>query len=189
MSLFRPMMLRTQFIAAARPAWRSAYAVRFSSTSTSTTETIVLPRLQSDLKMAMRAKNKPALNVIRALQAEIINASKTAKPIETDGALYALVQKQIKSSSAAIDEFTAAKRDDLISKEQEQLNVLRKYSDEIPKVAESEVDSIIGTVVAELQEGKKTFGSIMGKVMGAIKGRPYDIDYVQRKIEEIVGKK
>ena len=189
MSLFRPLMLRAQFVVAARPACRSAIAVRFSSTSASTSTETVLPRLQADLKAAMRAKNKPTLNVIRALQAEIINASKTAKPIETDGALYSLVQKQIKSSTASIEEFTAAKRDDLVSKEQEQLDVLRKYADEIPKVAESELDSIINTVAAELQEGKRTFGSVMGKVMGAIKGRPHDIEYVQRKIEELVGKK
>jgi uncharacterized protein YqeY len=181
------MMLRSQLVAAARPACRSAVAVRFSSTSTSTDT--VLPRLQADLKAAMRAKNKPTLNVIRALQAEIINASKTAKPIETDGALYSLVQKHIKSSTASIEEFTAAKREDLVSKEQEQLDVLNKYADEIPKVAESELDTIISTVVAELQEGKRTFGSVMGKVMGAIKGRPHDIEYVQRKIEEVVGKK
>jgi uncharacterized protein YqeY len=66
---------------------------------------------------------------------------------------------------------------------------LNKYADEIPKVAESELDTIISTVVAEMQEGKRTFGSVMGKVMGAIKGRPHDIEYVQRKIEEVVGKK
>lgn len=137
----------------------------------------------------MRAKNKPALNTIRALQAEIINASKTAKPITTDGAFYSLVQKQIKASSTAKEAFQAAKREDLVAKEQEQLDILQKYADEMPKVAESEVDGIIEKVVAGLEEGKATFGSVMGKVMGAIKGRPHDVEYVTRKIQETVGKK
>ncbi|KAF1843431.1 GatB/YqeY domain-containing protein [Cucurbitaria berberidis CBS 394.84] len=186
MSLFRPMLLRPNLLSSSRPLCLRT-ALRFSSTSAS--EATVLPRLQSDLKNAMRAKNKPALNTIRALQAEIINASKTAKPISTDGAFYSLVQKQIKAANTAIAEFQAAKRDDLVDKEQQQLNVLQKYADEIPKLAESEVDVIIEQAIAGLEEGKATFGSVMGKVMGAIKGRPHDVEYVTKKIQETVGNK
>ncbi|KAF2125090.1 GatB/YqeY domain-containing protein [Dothidotthia symphoricarpi CBS 119687] len=183
MSLLRSSLLRANLLAIPRPITRS---IRFSS---STTEPTILPRLQNDLKLALRAKNKPTLNVIRALQAEIINASKTAKPITTDGALYALIQKQIKASSTAIEEFQAAKRDDLVEKEQGQLDVLRKYAGEIPTVEAGELDIIIGDIAAQLEEGKRTFGSIMGKVMGALKGRPHDVEYVTSKIQELVGKK
>lgn len=123
------------------------------------------------------------------MQAEIINASKTAKPITTDGALYALIQKQIKASNTAIEEFQAAKRDDLVSKEQEQLDVLNKYAGQIPKVAESEIDELVKSVLEKLEEGKRTFGSVMGKVMGGIKGRPHDLEYVTKKIQEAIGAK
>jgi uncharacterized protein YqeY len=182
MSLFRPMFLRTTRLSScARPL-----CVRYSSTAS---EPIVLPRLQSDLKTALRSKNKPTLNVIRALQAEIINASKTAKPITTDGALYSLIQKQIKGSTTAIAEFETAKRDDLVQKEQVQLDVLRGYAQEIPKVEESEIDGLIEGAVKALEEGKRTFGSVMGRVMGGIKGRPADMEYLNKKIEEIIGKK
>jgi uncharacterized protein YqeY len=181
MSLFRPMLLRTRLAASARPI-----CLRYSSTAT---EPIVLPRLQSDLKTALRAKDKTTLNVIRSLQAEIINASKTAKPVETDGALYSLIQKQIKGITTAIQEFEAAKRDDLVQKEQEQLNVLQKYAEEIPKVEQSEVDGLIDGAVKALEEGKRTFGSIMGRVMGGLKGRPADMEYLNKKIEEAIGKK
>ncbi|KAF1361187.1 GatB/YqeY domain-containing protein [Lizonia empirigonia] len=179
-------MLRTAFSASQSARIRYA-TLRYSSTSTS--ESVVLPRLQSDLKTAMRAKNKPALNVIRALQAEIINASKTAKPIESDGALYSLVQKQIKASSASLEEFTAAKRPDLVEKEQAQLDVLKKYAEDIPKLSETDLDGIIGQAIAGFEEAKRAYGPIMGKVMGAIKGRPHDVEYVQKKIEELIGKK
>jgi uncharacterized protein YqeY len=181
MSLFRPMLLRTRLAASVRPI-----CLRYSSTAS---DPIVLPRLQSDLKTALRAKDKTSLNVIRSLQAEIINASKTAKPVETDGALYSLIQKQIKGITTAMQEFEAAKRDDLVQKEQEQLNVLRKYAEEIPKVAQSEVDGLIDGAVKALEEGKRTFGSIMGRVMGGLKGRPADMEYLNKKIEEAVGRK
>ncbi|KAF1913128.1 Yqey-like protein-domain-containing protein [Ampelomyces quisqualis] len=180
MALFRQSLLRMRLVASSRPV-----CLRYSSTAS---EPSVLPRLQADLKNALRAKNKPALSVIRALQAEIINASKTAKPITTDGALYSLIQKQIKGITAAMQEFEAAKRDDLVQKEQEQLDVLRKYADEIPKVEESEIDGLVDGVVKAL-EGKRTFGIIMGRVMVGLKGRPADMGYLNKKIEETVGQK
>lgn len=186
MALFRPAMLRTAFSPSQSACIRYA-TLRYSSTSTS--ESVVLPRLQSDLKTAMRSKNKPALNVIRALQAEIINASKTAKPIENDGTLYALVQKQIKAANATIEECTTAKRPDLVEKEQAHLDVLKKYAEDIPKLSETELNGIIDQAVAGFEEAKRAYGPIMGKVMGAIKGRPHDVDYVQKRIEELVGKK
>jgi uncharacterized protein YqeY len=181
MSLFRPILLRTRLTAPTRST-----CLRYSTT---TTEPTVLPRLQSDLKTALRSKNKPALTVIRSIQAEIINASKTAKPVTTDGALYSIIQKQIKGSTTAIHEFEAAKRDDLVQKEQEQLDVLNGYASEIPKVEESEVDGLIAAAVEKLEEGKRNVGSVMGRVMGALKGRPADMEYLNRKIAEAVGKK
>lgn len=159
--------------------------MRYSTAS----EPTILPRLQSDLKTALRSKNKPALTVIRSIQAEIINASKTAKPVATDGALYSIIQKQIKSSSTAIQEFEAAKRDDLVQKEQEQLDVLKGYANEIPKVEQSEVDSLVTAAIEKLEEGKRNFGQVMGRVMGGLKGRPADMEYLNRRIEEAVGKK
>ncbi|EUC36538.1 hypothetical protein COCCADRAFT_23661 [Bipolaris zeicola 26-R-13] len=182
MSLFRATLLQRQLFAPARVT-----CIRYASTSAP--ENIVLPRLQTDLKIAMRSKNKPALNTIRGLQAEIINASKTAKPITTDGALYSLIQKQIKASSASIEEFRNAKREDLVEKEQQNLDILKAYADEIPTVSESEVDSLVMSVVEGLEEGKRNFGSVMGKVMGAVKGRPLDVEYVTKKIQEAVGAK
>jgi hypothetical protein len=40
-----------------------------------------------------------------------------------------------------------------------------------------------------LEEGKRTFGSVMGRVIGGIKGRPVDMEGLNRMIEEVVGKK
>lgn len=137
----------------------------------------------------MRSKNKPALNVIRGLQAEIINASKTSKPIETDAAFYSLLQKRIKSSSTAIEEFQNAKREDLVAKEQEQVEVLKNFADRIPKVADTEIDELVKTAIEKLEEGKRNVGSVMGRVMGAIKGRPVDTGYLTKKIEELIGAK
>jgi uncharacterized protein YqeY len=163
------------FFRTTRLAQSSRLCLRYSTASSN--EPIVLPRLQSDLKTALRSKNKPTLNVIRSLQAEIINASKTATPVTTDGGLYKLIQKQIKSSTTAIAEFENAKREDLVTKEQEQLDVLKGYA--------SEIDGL----VQKAAEAGGSFGSVMGKVMGALKGKPADMEYLNKKVEEAVGRK
>lgn len=186
MSLFRPVLSRTSFLASARTAC-FRQSIRYSSTASS--DNTVLSSLKPDLKDAMRAKNKPALNAIRALQAEIINASKTSKPVENDAAFYSLLQKKMKAASTAIEEFQNAKREDLVAQEQEQLNVLQKYADAIPKVAESEIDELIKAALEKLEASKRNVGSVMGKVMGGIKGRPVDTTYLTKKIEEAIGGK
>ena len=67
--------------------------------------------------------------------------------------------------------------------------MLKKYAEDIPKVSEEELNGIVDQPVAGFEEAKRAYGPIMGKVMGAIKGRPHDVEYVQKKIEELVGKK
>ncbi len=97
--------------------------------------------------------------------------------------------KQIKASNTALEEFQAAKREDLVTKEQEQLDILKKYADEIPKVPESEIDDLVQKAVEQLEEGKKNLGYVMGKVMGGIKGRPHDVEYISEKIQQAIGTK
>ncbi|KAF2877655.1 Yqey-like protein-domain-containing protein [Massariosphaeria phaeospora] len=151
-----------------------------------TSSDIVIPRLKADLKDAMRAKDKPRLDVIRAILAEITNASKTAKPISSDARLYSLLQKQINAARSAIDEFSNAKRDDLVEKEQGQLKILKDYTQEIPTVSAEEMDRIVADVVQRLDKSEVKFGPIMGKVMGAMSPRPCDLDLLRGKIEEVV---
>ncbi|KAL5119139.1 hypothetical protein ACEQ8H_002846 [Pleosporales sp. CAS-2024a] len=181
MALFRPMMLRTARLTASP-------APRCLGYSTATKPT-VLPRLQSDLKYALRCRDKVTLTVIRSLQAEIINASKTTKPIETDGALYSLIQKQIKGIHTAIAEFEAAQRDDLVQKEKAQLDILNQYAAEIPRVEEREMDGLIAAAVEKLEEGKRTFGGVMGRVVAGLDGRPANMEYLNKRIEQVLGKK
>src|SRR5262245_51749597 len=107
-SCSRPALLRRAFLATPRRGQDGS------------TPTVVLSTLQPDLKTALRSKDKPRLAVLRALLAEITNASKTAKPIATDSHFYTLLARQIKSSNAAIEEFAAAKREDLVEKERGQ---------------------------------------------------------------------
>jgi len=151
----------------------------------------VLSSLQMELKAAMRAKDKPRLTALRAILAEITNASKTAKPIASDGSLLSLLLKQIKASQTAVEEFKKAKREDLVEKEQGQINILEEYANKIPKVSEEELDAMVKEAVARLADPKLSttakFGTVMGNVRGNLGQRPVDTDTLNAKIKAAVG--
>ncbi|KAF2002285.1 GatB/YqeY domain-containing protein [Amniculicola lignicola CBS 123094] len=152
----------------------------------SPSEPTVLPRLHADLKNALRSKNKPALSVLRALLATITNASKTPKPITTDNALLALLQKTISTSKTSITEFQQAGREDLVTKEEEQISVLQAYVSEIPVMSEEEVRVVVKEVIAG--EKKVVAGGILGKTLGklASEDAAFDRQMLRRVVEEEV---
>ena len=148
------------------------------------TNNLILSRLKDDLKSAMRAKDKPRLNVLRAILAEITNASKTPKPIENDTSLLSLLQKQITASEKAIGEFENAKRQDLVDKEREQVGILQQYEKEIPKLSDDDFTGILEQIRKELEGKEAKFGQVMKAVVEKIAGRPVDMGYVTQKIKE-----
>lgn len=193
MSLFRlarPRLTFTQQPTLLRTFFSTPHFLSSSEPQSAT----LLHRLKSDLKDAMRAKNKPRLDVLRTLTAEITNASKTAKPISTDTNLLSLLKKQIQACQESIEAFKSASREDLVGKENAQLEVLEGYVDEIPKLSEEDVGEMVEEVVKELREAGKVkesekpeFGMLMGGVQKKIAGRPVDMQFVTERISRISG--
>ncbi|KAF1960681.1 GatB/YqeY domain-containing protein [Byssothecium circinans] len=155
----------------------------------------VLSTIKPDLKTALRSKDKPRLSVLRSLLAEITNASKTTSPIASDQTFYNLLQKQIKSSNTAIEEFNNARREDLVEKEKVQLGVLKEYRDRIDVVGEEEMEGLVRSVVEmekesgkweALKEGARK-GVIMGKTRARIGDRPVDGEVLSGVITRVVG--
>jgi uncharacterized protein len=144
---------------------------------------VVLPRLKSDLKAAMRAKDKTRLQVLRWLLAEITNRSKTDKPIEDDAVLYTTLEKRIFASKKAIEQFEDAKRSDLVEKEQAEVQVLEEYCEEIPKVTSEELNSIIKAAVESFADGQRKFGPVMKEIVSKTAGRPVDTPEIVRKLK------
>lgn len=165
---------------------------RFSSDA-QPSATATLQSLQPELKNAMRAKDKPRLTALRAILAEITNASKTAKPVENDAALYTLLQRQIKAAHTAIDEFDKAKREDLVDKEKVQLAVLEELKGRIRVVGKADVESAVKEVVEALRakgDGKVNAGAVIGMVMAKLnKAGPVDGEVVRAKVNEVVNAK
>jgi uncharacterized protein YqeY len=166
------MSIRTGLVATSR-----SFGLRYSSTAPSP----IVSRLQSDLKDALRAKDEPRKNSVRALQAEITNASKTSKPITTNFDVFWLLRRQMKIARDAIAAAEREKRSDLVTKEEAQLAVFQKYLDEIPKVPDSEID---GLIKEAMEDGKADSKAVTNKVMKTLAGRPTGWDVVSKKVEQ-----
>lgn len=118
-------------------------------------------QLKEDLKTAMREKEIVKRDSIRAINTMIKQIEVDERVELNDDDIIKLVQKGIKQREEAIVQYSAASRDDLVQKEQEQIDIFMIY---LPaQVSDDELESGMKEIVA--QTGATTMKD-MGKVMG-----------------------
>ncbi|MGE5297820.1 MAG: GatB/YqeY domain-containing protein [Acidobacteriaceae bacterium] len=128
---------------------------------------MILDLINSDFKQAMRDKNETVLSSLRNLKAELSNLEIAKQKPLTEEDVISAVNKKIKQHNDSIASFKAGAREDLVAREQQQMDVLKKYQ---PKqLSEEEVKTIVQEVVGKMG-GKPEFGKVMGAVMGKVKG-------------------
>lgn len=166
---------------------------RFYSTDAADTPPPLLSKLKGDLKTAMRAKDTPRLSVLRAILAANLNASKTAAPIRTDVQLVALIRKIQKGAMDAAAEAKAAGRDDLVQKEQLQIDVLEEYvaGSGVQTLGEAELKALVqGAVDASKAAGvqaKAIIGDVMKRLSGALEGKDVDKKELSKMVKDLLG--
>ncbi|MFW2611267.1 GatB/YqeY domain-containing protein [Aliarcobacter butzleri] len=118
-------------------------------------------QLNEDLKTAMREKNVVKRDSIRAINTMIKQIEVDERRVLDDAEVIKLIQRGIKQREEAIAQYRAASRDDLVQKEQEQVDVFMLY---LPKqLTNEELESGMKEVISEV--GATTIKD-MGKVMG-----------------------
>ncbi|MPL68623.1 putative protein YqeY [bioreactor metagenome] len=118
-------------------------------------------QLNEDLKTAMREKNVVKRDSIRAINTMIKQIEVDERRVLDDAEVIKLIQRGIKQREEAIAQYSAASRDDLVQKEQEQVDVFMLY---LPKqLTNEELESGMKEVISEV--GATTMKD-MGKVMG-----------------------
>ncbi|KAK9422471.1 putative Yqey-like protein-domain-containing protein [Seiridium unicorne] len=156
----------------------------------------MLQKLKADLKTAMRAKDAARLTVLRSILSATLNASKTANPISTDAQLVALLRKTARASQDASAEFKGAGRDDLVEKEQAQINILNEYvsGSGVQVVNEDELRTVVAGVVTALTsegaQGKAKFGDVMKQLLvpsGPLDGKTVEKSELAKIVKEVVG--
>ena len=142
-------------------------------------------QIKADMKEAMKAKDTFRLETIRMLRAAIQRKEVDERVELDDDGVTAVIEKQIKQSQDAFEQFTAGKRDDLAQKEAAGIEILKTYMPE--PLSESEVDQLIQTAINEVEaQTIKDMGKVMGKLKPQLQGRA-DMAQVSAKIKSILG--
>lgn len=144
----------------------------------------LLERLNSDMKQAMRNKEKDRLSVIRMLKASLQNeAIKLGKELSEDEELTVL-SREVKQRKDSLQEFEKAGRTDLADKIKTELTYIHEY---MPKqLSKDELRELISKVIQELGvTSKADMGKVMGKLMPLVKGKA-DGSVVNRMVLEML---
>ena len=118
-------------------------------------------KLNEDLKQAMRDKEVVKRDSIRAINTMIKQVEVDERRVLDDAEVIKLIQRGIKQREEAISQYSAAGRDDLVQKEQEQVDVFMLY---LPKqLSDEELENGMKEIISEVGA---TSLKDMGKVMG-----------------------
>jgi hypothetical protein len=120
-------------------------------------------QIMTEMKEAMKARNEGVLRALRAIKAEIIKAkTEPGAAGEIDEATeQKFLQKMMKQRRDSLDIFEKQGREDLASKEREEMAVIEKF---LPKqLDEAELKEIVKKIIADTGASSP---ADMGKVMG-----------------------
>ncbi|WP_429949692.1 glutamyl-tRNA(Gln) amidotransferase subunit E [Enterococcus sp. AZ170] len=130
----------------------------------------LLTTLNDDIKVAMKAKDKETLSVLRMLKAAIQNEQiKAGRDLDGEEELTVL-SREMKQRRDSLSEFEKAGRDDLADKVKIEIAIVEKY---MPKqLSEEEIRQIVQTAIDQTgATSPNEFGKVMGAVMPKVKGK------------------
>ncbi|WP_096153343.1 MULTISPECIES: GatB/YqeY domain-containing protein [Bacillus] len=130
----------------------------------------LLERLNTDMKQAMKEKDKEKLSVIRMIKSALQNeAIKTKNDLSEDEELTVL-SRELKQRKDSLHEFKKAGRDDLANKLQAEIVIVEQYMP--AQLSEEEVSEIVKQTISEVGASSKAeMGKVMGALMPKVKGK------------------
>ncbi len=142
-------------------------------------------RIQQEMKVAMRAKDKPRLGAIRLIQAEIKRIEVDERIDVDDARLLAVLDKMTKQRRDSIQQYEAAGRDELAEVEALEIAVIQEF---LPaQLTEAELSELISAAITSSgAESMKDMGKVMGVLKPQLQGRA-DIGEVSKKIKAQLG--
>lgn len=120
----------------------------------------LIERLDSDMKDALRARDKVRLETIRGVRGAIRNKEiELGKTLDADG-IVRVIRGLAKQRAESIEQYRAASRGDLADKESAEQAVLESYLPAAPD--EAEIERVVREVIAESgAEGPRDIGRVM----------------------------
>lgn len=130
-------------------------------------------RLSEDLKSAMKSRDQLRMDVIRMIKAAVQNKEVELKQDLDDAAMSRIMTTLIKQRKEAAEQFEKGNRQDLATKERQEIVIIEGY---LPSALSSdEVAHVVETVIKESGASSlKDMGQVMKAVMGRLAGQSVD---------------
>jgi uncharacterized protein YqeY len=141
-------------------------------------------KLQNELKIALKSKDKVKLAVVRAIVNAVKNFEINNKAELDDKGVEKIISSLVKQRKDSIEQFKAGNRDDLVKQEEAELEILLGFLPE--QLGDEEVEKAVKEIISELGNvTKKDFGRVMKAVMQKLQNRA-DGKTVNRIVKNIL---
>ncbi|RKD34739.1 GatB/YqeY domain-containing protein [Thermohalobacter berrensis] len=127
-------------------------------------------KLMSDLKVAMKNKDKIRKNAITMVRAAIKQKEVDERKELTDEDIIQIISKQVKQKRDSLEDFKKGNREDLVELTEKEIEILKEY---LPKqLTEEEIEELVKQTIEEVEaESKKDMGKVMSAIMPKVRGR------------------
>lgn len=142
-------------------------------------------KVNEDLKTAMKSGEKLRLETIRSIRALILEFEKSGSGKElNEEEEIKMLSTAVKKRKDSIEQYRAAKRDDLADKEEAEMKILMEY---LPKqLTEEEIFSKVRELAREVgATSKSDFAKLMPVAMKELKGKA-DGKVVRSAVEKVL---
>lgn len=127
----------------------------------------VIERVEADFKQAMKSKDELTLSVMRLVRSELKNKQIELGRDLKDEDTHVVLKRMIKQYQDALVDFQAAGRQDLLERQQKEIDIIAKY---LPaSLPMEDLEKIV--VEAIKTSGATDMGKAMGAAMKAVAGR------------------
>jgi uncharacterized protein YqeY len=139
-------------------------------------------RINDDVKVAMKAKDKPRLGVLRLITAAIKQREVDERITLDDAQVLAVLEKMVKQRKDSIAQYEKAGRDELAQQEAFEIGIIQAYLPE--HLSDAEIDALIADAISSSGAASmKDMGKVMGMLKPKLAGRA-DMGQVSQKIKQ-----
>ena len=140
-------------------------------------------RITEDLKNAIKGRNPVRTSCLRMLKASLKNKQVEKGRELTDEETQAIISSLIRKNKEAIKEFRNGGREDLATKEEEEVKIFYDYLPQ--QLSQEEIEKTIREIIAELSAvSQKDLGKIMKLAMARMAGKAQgkEVNEIARKL-------
>lgn len=141
-------------------------------------------QIQDAVVTAMKSGEKERLAIIRLITSSIKQIEVDERVELDDARIIAVLDKMVKQRRESIAQFKTAGRDDLVTQETFEINIIQEF---LPQaLSEEEVDQIVNQAIEQTGASSiKDMGKVMGLVKPQIIGRA-DMGEVSGRIKSML---